>query len=309
MAQDAFDIRDKIIFFIKTNGPSLPVHVAKYIESNMLFTSAFLSELFSERRIKISDMKVGNSPLYFLEGQEHSLEKFSNHLKSKEKDAFMLLKEKKFLRDSEQAPAIRVALRAIKDFAVPFKKNNEIFWRYHTVPEAEFTVPIIEIKAKKEPEEKDAHQIESEIKISTPLEIGPIEIKQERLEKVELEKPKISIHKKVSKKIKKTRKLQKKDDAFFNKVKGWVLANSTEIVNVEGLSKNELQLKVKNKVDEYLLVAYNKKRLTDADFVKANKKARDLGLRYTILSLSEPMKKTNDLIDAAKNLAEIKKIE
>ena len=216
MTPDALDIRDKIIFFIKTNGPSLPVHIAKYIESNMLFASAFLSELFAERRIKISDMKVGNSPLYFLEGQEHSLEKFSNHLKSKEKDAFMLLKEKKFLRDSEQAPAIRVALRAIKDFALPFKKNDEIFWRYHTVPEAESDLI----------EEKDAHQVdakmlsakvirledkpkESEIKTSTLLEIKPIEIKQEKLEETEIIKPKIRVHKKVSKKPRKVKRIQK----------------------------------------------------------------------------------------------------
>ncbi len=306
MAQDAQDIKEKIIFYIKTNGPSLPVHVAKYIESNMLFASAFLSELFSETRIKISNMKVGNSPLYFMPGQEHSLERFSHHLKSKEKDAFLLLKEKKFLRDSEQAPAICVALRSIKDFAIPFKKNNEIFWRYYLVPEAEFTLPIMEIKKEKpkEPEIKTYQPLEIK-----QIEIKPIEIKQEKMEEAEKIKPKIHVQKREYKKIKKTRKLQKKDDNFFNKVKEWVVNNSMEIINIEGFSKNELQLKIKNKGEEYLLVAYNKKRLGDADLVRANKKARDLGLKYTILSLGEPVKKMNDLIDAIKNLSEIRKIE
>ncbi|MFH1311309.1 MAG: hypothetical protein ABIH65_02795 [Nanoarchaeota archaeon] len=306
MAQNAQELKEKIIFFIKTNGPSLPVHIAKYIESNVLFTSAFLSELFSEKRIKISNMKVGNSPLYFIQGQEHLLERFSQHLKSKEKDAFMILKEKKFLKDSEQAPAIRVALRAIKDFAIPFKKNDEIFWRYHTVPEAEFTLPIIEIKEEK--------QKKPEIKAYSPLEIKPAEIKlievgEKKLEGTEEIKPEIQIKKKEPKKIKKVRKLQKKDNNFFNKVKEWTFANSIEIINIEGFSKNELQLKVKNNEEEHLLVAYNKKRLEESDLVKANKKARELNLKYTILSLGEPIKKMNDLIDAVKNLSKIRKIE
>ncbi|MFC1682475.1 hypothetical protein ACFL0X_02575, partial [Nanoarchaeota archaeon] len=72
--------------------------------------------------------RVGSSPVYFLEGQERGLEGFSNHLKSKEKEAFDLLKEKKFLGDSEIEPAIRVALRAIKDFAVPFERDGKVIW-------------------------------------------------------------------------------------------------------------------------------------------------------------------------------------
>ena len=97
----------------------------------------FLWKLISERKIKISSMKVGNSPIYLLPKQEPRLEKFSQHLKSKEKDAFLLLKEKKFLRDKEQDPAIRVALRAIRDFAIPFRRNGEIIWRYFMIPESE----------------------------------------------------------------------------------------------------------------------------------------------------------------------------
>jgi len=123
-AQDTSQIKEKIIFTIKRRGPSLPVHIAKEIGLNMLFTSAFLSELFSEKKIRISNLKVGSSPVYFLSGQEPMLENFSQYLKSKEKDAFMILKERKFLKDNVQDPAIRVALRAIKDFAIPFKKNE-----------------------------------------------------------------------------------------------------------------------------------------------------------------------------------------
>ena len=127
--QDTSKIKEKIIFTLRRRGPCLPVHIANEIQTSILFASAFLSELVSEKKIKMSYMKVGSSPIYFIPGQEHLLERFSQHLKTKEKDAFELLKNHRFLIDSKQDPAIRVALRFIRDFAIPFKQNNEIVWR------------------------------------------------------------------------------------------------------------------------------------------------------------------------------------
>jgi len=135
---DTSQIKEKILFILRGRGPSLPVHIAGEMGLSILFASAFLSELVSEKKIKISYMKVGNSPIYFIMGQELHLEKFSQYLHSKEKEAFLLIKEKKFLNDKKQEPAIRVALREIKDFAIPFEKNGEIFWRYFSADEKEF---------------------------------------------------------------------------------------------------------------------------------------------------------------------------
>ena len=144
--QDTSQIKEKILFTLRRRGPCLPVHIASEIETSILFASAFLSELFSEKKTKMSYMKIGSSSLYFIPGQEYLLEKFSYHLKSKERDAFELLINHKFLVDSKQDPAIRVALRAIRDFAIPFKQGEEIIWRYFTIPESEFKLskPIIQ---------------------------------------------------------------------------------------------------------------------------------------------------------------------
>ena len=158
--QDTTEIKEKILLILREKGPGLPVHIASETGLSPLFAAAFLSELVSEKKIKISHMKVGNSPVYFLPGQEYLLERFTGHLKSKEKDAFMLLKEKKFLKDSEQHPAIRVALRSIRDFAIPFKKADEIFWRYFSVPETE--VKVKEKPKPKKPKEKELDIFEEE---------------------------------------------------------------------------------------------------------------------------------------------------
>ena len=65
---------EKIVEVINEKGPSLPIQIARKLSMNSLFISAFLSELVNSKRIKVSHLKVGGSPLYFLDGQEEQLE-------------------------------------------------------------------------------------------------------------------------------------------------------------------------------------------------------------------------------------------
>ena len=134
----------------------------------MLFTSAFLSELYSDKKIKISAMKVGGSPLYFVPGHENQLEKYSQYLGSKEKEAYDLLQKNKILKDSEQQPAIRVALRALHDFAIPFKNNEDIYWRYLTFSENDVK-NIFDNKLQKEIS-KDTNKNIEKINISSQIQ-------------------------------------------------------------------------------------------------------------------------------------------
>ena len=287
--QDTSKIKNKIINIIRMRGPCLPVHIAKEIGMSILFTSAFLSELLSEKRIRISQMKVGSSSVHYLSGQEIRLENFSQHLKSRERDAYELLKSKKFLKDSEQEPAIRVALRAIKDFAIPFNRNNEIIWRYLTIPETELKEKIKLIKETKEPEKK--------VDIFDEQEQEPI--KKEEPKKI----------RKKEKKDKKRKSSQKKNEKFFNTVKEFLSNQSIEIMDIIGFNKNELTLKVGVNNQEKLLIAYNKKRINEKDIIKASQKSLELNLKYILLSFGEPLKKLINLIKAIQNLSDIKKIE
>jgi len=278
--QDTSEIKERIISILKRRGPSLPVHIAKEIGVSILFASAFLSELISEQAIKMSNLRVGSSPVYFIQGQETKLENFSQHLKSREKDAYILLKQKKILKDIEQEPAIRVALRAIKDFSVPFKKDNEIFWRFFTIPESDFKI--------KEPIKKEAMHLP---KPKSQKELNIFDKKESKPKK---------------KKIKKSKKA---NEIFFNKVKEFLSQKAVEISGIESFSRNTLLLRIKIQGKEKLLVAYNKKRITEADIVKAHNKALELNLTYIVLSLGEPSKKLNNFINAIKDLADIGKLE
>ena len=65
--------KEAIVATIASNGPSLPVQIARHVNISLLFASAYLSELYNERKIKMSNMKVGSSSLYYVEGQEAKL--------------------------------------------------------------------------------------------------------------------------------------------------------------------------------------------------------------------------------------------
>jgi len=336
---DAKYVKEKILKFLEEKGPSLPIQVAKSISLNTLFTSAFLSEMASEGLIKISHMKVGGSPLYYTPSKVAMLENFTNYLETKEQEACKLLKEKGILEDRTQQPAIRVALRNLKDFALPFKKDEKIYWRYFTLSE-EKVRELLEkdeqdIEEKKQAEESKA-KLEESIKVEKEeekeeekKEIKLVEAKElqkikEELEKKsdELEKLKQELKKELETKkevklketkdkkiVKKLKKKQKANDRFLNEFKEILAKKQIELLNIEQFDKKQVFARVKVADKEILLVAYNKKKLEDSDLIKAYKKAEALNLPYSILSKGEPSKKTKEAIEAYKKLATIEKIE
>ena len=126
---------ETILSFIKARGPVIPVQVSKEIKDSILMASARLSELLDAKKIKISNLKIGGSPLYYLPGQEEMLQSFANNLSHMEKKADDLLSQSKVLQDSAQEPAVRVALRQVRDFAIPlnvtYDNKKEVFWKWY----------------------------------------------------------------------------------------------------------------------------------------------------------------------------------
>jgi len=323
MIQDALKLKERIISFIRLRGPSLPVHISKETGLSILFASAFLSDLYSEKLIGISNLKVGSSPLYFIPGQEPQLENFSKYLKSKEKEAFLLLKEKKFLKDSELQPAVRVALREIKDFAIPFKKNEEIYWRFFVISEEDFEtdkdekikeeMKIIEIKQEQIIPIEEKNEIQDEKKIENIFDDNLEQ--REKVQEIfdlpnEKEKPnEIQIKKEKSKHVKKKNQNKKRDENFFNKIKEYLEKREIEILDIKDFKNNEAILKVKKDKKEELLFVFNSKKITEKEILKSYKKASEENLKYSIIFLAEAPKKLNELIEAVKNISEISKLE
>ncbi len=134
--------QDRILQFIRTGGPTTPSKVAKMINTDSLLASAHLSDLSSQKKVKVSNLKIGGTPLYYIPGQEERLYNFANgNINPKDFEVLEFLKEKKLLREQELELLPRVALRGLKDFAVPFNVTmhgeTELFWKFYLVSDEE----------------------------------------------------------------------------------------------------------------------------------------------------------------------------
>lgn len=140
---------DKILNFLKYSGPSLTMKIANNIKENSIIASAYLSELSSQRKIKISNLKIGTSPLYYLPGQEDQLIKFTKDINPKDREVLERLHKKKVLRENNLELLAKVALRSLKDFAIPlhvnFNGQKELFWRWHLLSDEETNQIISEM--------------------------------------------------------------------------------------------------------------------------------------------------------------------
>ena len=330
------EVKESIRKYLLEKGPELPVHIAKHLSMNSIFASAFLSEMASEGMIKISDMKVGGSPVYYEPSTKAFLERYINSLGGKEKEACLLLKEKGILQDDSQTPAIRVALRGLKDFAFPFKNDDKSFWRYFLVSEDEVRTRLEKEKPKvqislveKKPEEKQIEQkieqkaekiIENEDKKNKELENinEELEKKRKELEKIteeieskskESNQPKKPQVEKISKKLKPIRKEKPIDETFLNEVKQALEKKHIEIIKIESFDKKQVIAKIKINTQEKLLIALNKKKLEDEEIIKASKLASLHSMPYFIMLKGEASKKTKEAIEAYKRLVSIERID
>jgi len=166
----ALETRERIISFVKSKGPVLPYQIGKEIKTDIIMASAHLSELVSSNILKISNTKVGGSPLYYIKGQENLLQKYSSNLHEKERRAYEFLSQKKVLEDSSLEPLTRVALREIKDFAVQLnirtQSKNFIFWKWYLCSDEEAGAMIKSFL-------ENADEQSQKIQTHNEIEIGP----------------------------------------------------------------------------------------------------------------------------------------
>ena len=309
---DAKETKGKIISTIKIRGPSLPVNVANQAGISTIFAGAFLSELANEKMINISNMKVGGSPLYFIPGQEPLLDNFYSYLPGKEKEAFLRLKENKILEDRKQEPPIRVALRSIKDFAHYFLKDNELFWRFHTVTEEEVR-SILEPK-------KEAEKIEPIV--TTVIEKPIIKPAEQIKEKLETPAPKIKKVKKTEVPVaekpqekpveKKIEPRPKEKSPFSIKIAELLKKENIEILEEKDSKRNEFSGVVKidsvlGKI-KFFCIAKNKKTISEDDLRITIQKSQALRMPALVLYQKEPNKKTLEYAEKWASLLRLKKI-
>lgn len=321
------ETRERIVEFVKIKGPILPVQISKEIGTNILMASAHLAELTASQRLKISTIKVGGSPLYYLPGQESMLQKFIGNMNDKEKKAFDLLQQSKVLRDSEQEPVIRVALREIKDFAIPLNVTHdgsrEVFWKWYLAPndEAERIIKskldILEKPVEKRIEEKKP-EVQKQImkeKIE-PVQKQTVKEKiEQRAEPVQKQaaKEKTEAKTEVLQKESKKYKPREKDDIFLKDIMKFFERNKINIISSEIIKKNlelDFIVEIPSVVGnlQYYCKARNKKKISDSDLSNAYVKGQLKRLPVIVLAPGELSTKANEMIGKELSNLTFKKI-
>ncbi len=280
------ELRNKVISYVRMNGPILPVQIAKSTGVDILFSGALLSELVANKIIKISHAKIGSSPVYYAPGQEPKLNMLYKNLPEKERQAYDLLKEKKMVFDRDVEPAIRVALRFIKDFSIPLTimRNNqqETAWKWYLSSDEEITKMLA-------PKPLDIPQ--PTLQPNEEL-LQPIRETKELQQQLE---PKPEAQKEVMK-LKKPRQKQPLEDLFLQQVYDYLNKTKIRVIATDSIKKNKeanLIIAVPSHLGEieFLLAAKNKKKMSEADVSLAHHQGQIKKLPVILLSPGEMAKK------------------
>lgn len=298
--------RDQIVQLLRSKGPLVPNEIKKVMGLDTFILGAILSELSSKGIVKITHLKKGGSPFYYLPSQEKQLEKFLEYLNPKDQKTVHLLKEYRVMQDDGQELFIRVSLRQIKDFAIPFivqtKEGPLNFWRYYLISEPEALTILKERfapKQKPNPTPKSQPELVVEKKqVSTTVsdtslksvERNPVD--QKKSTQIQSQKePTYESQKEL------VVEANLEETPFYKQIIKFFKENNIILLSEECISKNkeyDFVVHVQSGIGNLKLFcrARNKKKLNEGDVAPALLKARMKDLSCLFLTPGEFTKKS-----------------
>jgi hypothetical protein len=321
--------KDEVLKLVKDRGPVIPIHLRKELDTDTILIGAVLSQLVEEGKVRVSRVKIGGSPTYYIPGAEAKLVDFMKYLNEKDRRAAELLRDRKILKDDDQDPLVRVCLRNIKDYAKPLEVNmkgkKEIFWKWFllTTQDAEAMIlkqlkPLKEKPIVKEEEKPQKRPVEEPKEEKEPLK----ETKKEESHKPKKEEK--DVFKKTEREEKNPaptpvdiKELPKKEefqrllgkpnvlldeekDPFFSQVRKYLESNDIAILDYKILKKSEIDLSIlvptRLGVQEYFCKAKNKKRISDGDLSSAYLQGQGTKLPIVFLTTGELTKKSKEML-------------
>lgn len=329
---------EQILSFLRTTGPTLPSKVAKNIGTEILFASAHMSFLVSQGKLKISSLKIGGSPLYYLSGQEAQLYPFAaGNVNPKELQVLDKLKEKSVMREGNLDLLSKVALRSLKDFAVPLhvtvNNNRELFWKWYLLSPDETKKVIGDILKESEPSEpepapKETVKEEAELQVTTspvaepeakpipkPVKVVKEELIVSRPSAFQEEQKKLTDNKSSikadnsnpskgqDKKSKAIKNIVAPTSPFLTSVQDYLKKLKIEIKDIEVVRKSSefnLKVEIPSVVGKttYLCKAKKKYRVDEKEVSVAYMEAQILKLPLLFLYTNQITKKAEEMLKA-----------
>jgi hypothetical protein len=302
---------EQILELIRKKGPVIPSDINSDLQTNTMIIGAFLSDLVGSKKLKISNAKIGGSPLYYLDSQRPQLERLYVYLNEKDRRAYDDLKMAQVLFDDSLTPLVKTCLRQIKDFAIPlkvtFKEKEHLFWKFFLVSDENAKIKVKELLSKLYPEPKQAppivHIPAPKQESSKPSSSHPMQPAKKPLAldtKLVIEKPVQQILASLP------------DDSFVDEVHRFLDSVNIKIISAELVKKrsecNLFVLVPSNIGDlQYFCKARNKKKSSEGDIAAAFVEGQLRGLPVLYVSPGDIPKKLESMLDKKyKNLRVLK---
>ncbi|MFH1072773.1 MAG: hypothetical protein V1743_05065 [Nanoarchaeota archaeon] len=313
--------KDDVLNFVKLNGPSVPNDIKKKLGSDTMIIGAMLSELVGEKKLKVSNTKVGGSPAYYAPGQESRLQNIAKYLNEKDQRAYELLRGRAILRDYSLSPLMRVAMRSIRDFAIPVEVSvggqREIFWKWYLlsnqqaetmikqqlhVPEKKLVPkeekPVQDVLAKKEVVQKQEH-----IKPQQPdVADKPAVLEKKAPEqKTLVQKELLPTKEEPAKEKAKQKPRKEKTSLFLEQVNAFFAQNLIEIIETNIIKKSseiDFIITVPSAIGkaQYYCKAKSKKSITEGDLSTAYVTGESKKLPVLFLSNGTLSKRAKEML-------------
>ncbi len=294
------EYREKVLAMARVR-PVLPTEVAKALSTNSMLAGAMLAEMSEKGLLKLSSLKVGGSPVYFVPGNEAQLLGFTESMNGKDRQTVQLLEREKVLRDAEVEPLVRVSLRAVKDFAVPLTVSHsgteERFWKWFLLDDKEAEALIRQKVMPEAKEQEKSEPVEAVVEEPAPVPVADERPSSELMSSAK-EQP-------VAKASKPRKKASVKSE-FWPKVEEFLKSNKIALIEKEAIRKTEFDLLVEIPSSvgtlTYYCKARSKKRVSDADVSAAYVQGQIRKLPVLLLIDGELTKTAKELQPSLKGM-------
>jgi hypothetical protein len=287
--------KEEIFQVIKVKGYVIPSDLTRQFRLDTFMIGALLSDLVREKKLQISRVKIGSSPVYYILEQREKLQDLYSYLSEKDKQTYQLLKKELVLCDAEQTPLVRVSLRNIKDYAKPIEVTvagqTQLFWKWYLTTDTEVHATIATLFNRKFPQHPQKTPEEKKIVLQAPsIEKQPVllqEKQREPLRKQKLQKKQpsekrivqepvpdaVQHHLSFEEHVVSRPPVFESNDPFAHVVQDYFQTKQIQLVHLKTIKRGELECLVKVPSSlgaiTYYCKAKKKKSCTEGDLATA----------------------------------------
>lgn len=272
--------KEQVLQAVKMKGLVVPSDITREFHTDTFIIGAVLSDLVHDKKLLVSTVKKGGSPVYYSPEHKERLLDLYKYLNEKDRQTFEMLKKEKVVSDAEQIPLIRVSLRNLKDYAKPIEVTvngkTSLFWKWYLATEQEIHELL------------HTHLSEQQIQ---PQQT----VLQKAIEKQPLQQVEKQVHPKIKEASKITKDIKEEHESFIEKVKDFFHQKEIVIMESTLIKKGEMEylIKVPSAVGNivYFCKAKQKKKCSEGDIATTFVAAQLKKLPALFLTTGEVPKK------------------